>query len=170
MKKVLFFGLYFLLLSSQMFAHDIVGFWKSVDEKTHEAQSIIAIYEYQGKYYGRIIATYDEDDGQVKDTIYNPKERAPGVKGNPFYAGMDIIWDLQKQGPRYTNGKILDPEHGRVYGAELWRTKDNNLNVRGKILFFGRNQEWPPATDNDFPPNFKKPDLTQLTPQIPQVK
>jgi len=158
----------FLLVCTQgVLAADIVGFWKTVDEKTGHAQSLVAIYEYQNKYYGRMIATYE--DGSIDDTMYAPKTRAPGVVGHPFYSGMDFIWDLQPNGSKYTDGKILDPQRGRIYNAEAW-VEDGNLIVRGKLLFFGRNQTWPAATEKDFPTGFKKPDLNQLVPSIPKVK
>jgi uncharacterized protein (DUF2147 family) len=146
---------------------NIVGFWKTIDEKSEKPQSIIAVYGYQNKYYGRIVVTYDEN-GQLQDSIENPKNRAPGVKGNPFYSGLDIIWNLQSDGSHFTNGKILDPEKGRIYGAEMW-VENGKLIVRGKILMFGRNQTWLAAADHDFPPHFTKPDLQSLVPSIPQV-
>ncbi len=128
----------------------------------------MAIYSYQGKVYGRIIATYN-NEGMIKDTIYNPGERAPGVKGDPYYAGLDFIWDLKGEGDKYLDGEIMDPEKGRVYGAEMW-TKNGNLIVRGKLLFFGRNQTWPKATQSDLPADFQFPDLKSLVPKILEVK
>lgn len=145
---------------------DIVGFWKTVDEKSGQPQSIVAIYPYKGMFFGRLIVTFDEN-GKIEDTIYKATAKAPGVVGNPFYAGLDILWDLKAEGNKYADGEILDPEHGRVYGAEIWR-KGDSLIVRGKVLFLGRNQVWPPATDGDFPLDFKKPDLQSLVPVIPK--
>jgi uncharacterized protein (DUF2147 family) len=150
-----------------LFSEDIVGFWKSISDETKKPQSIIAIYPYQNKYYGRLIATYD-DNGTISETIENPHDRAPGVKGHPYYAGLDIIWDLEKEGSKYTNGVILDPEKGDEYAAEVW-IENGNLIVRGKIFFIGKNQTWPKALDSDFPQGFKKPDLTKLVPVIPEV-
>lgn len=144
----------------------IEGFWKSINETTQQPQCIVAVYEYEGIHYGRIIATFDEQ-GQMSEDIYQPKERAPGVIGNPYYCGLDIIWGLQSTGSSY-KGKILDPQKGNVYNAELW-TDGGNLVVRGKLLFFGRNQTWFPATDADFPKGFKKPSLNSLIPIIPMV-
>jgi uncharacterized protein (DUF2147 family) len=169
MKKTLTLTFFFLLSISQvLFAQDIKGFWKTINDKTNKPESIVAIYEYQGKYFGRIILTYD-DNGQVKDTIYKASERAPGVKGNPYYAGLDIIWNLKPNNSKFSDGKILDPEKGRVYDAEAWH-KNGNLIVRGEILFFGENETWPPAAEHDFPAGFIKPNLAQLIPSIPQVK
>lgn len=146
---------------------DIVGFWKTIDDKTKKPESILAIYEYQGKFYGRLIATYNEQ-GQLNDTIDHPVDRAPGVEGHPYYSGLDILWDLQKDGNKYDGGTILNPESGSEYEAEAW-TKNGNLVVRGEILFLGRNQTWPRATDADFPQGFNKPDLTKFVPVIPKV-
>ncbi len=170
MKKILLSLLCLFLFNGLQAGQDIAGYWKTIDDKTGKAQSIIAVYPYQGAYYGRIIATYDDKgSGQISDSIYNPQTRAPGVKGNPYYSGMDIIWGLQNNGTRFTNGSILDPEHGKVYGAELWVDQNGNLVVRGKLFFFGRNQTWLPLTQNDYPPNFQLPRLDSLVPSIPQV-
>ncbi|HSW87388.1 MAG TPA: DUF2147 domain-containing protein [Rhabdochlamydiaceae bacterium] len=167
MKKILLISSFCLFaFCSKLAAQDISGFWKKVG-KDGQTRCVVAVYEYQNKYYGQIIATYDKK-GQMSETIYKPKGRAPGVKGNPFYCGMDFIWDLQHKGSRY-KGRILDPQRGKVYQSELW-VKDGNLIVRGEILFFGRNEEWFPVKDTDFPSDFIKPDLKKLIPIIPQVK
>lgn len=147
---------------------DVVGFWNTINDKTGKPQSIIAIYEYQGKMYGRIIGTFSSN-GKVEDTIDAPVDRAPGVEGNPYYSGMDIIWDLKKKGTRYTDGKILDPEKGKLYDAEMW-VQDGKLYVRGEIWLFGENEVWVRTQDSDLPPGFKKPDYTKFVPVIPKVK
>jgi len=149
-----------------MSADEITGFWKSINEETGKAQCIVAIYEYEDKFYGRIIGTYD-DNQKMNETIYTPKERAPGVIGNPFYCGLDIIWDLIDNGISY-KGKILDPQKGNVYNSELW-IEGQDLIVRGKLLFFGRNQKWVAARDSDFPAGFKKPNIETFVPVIPKV-
>jgi uncharacterized protein (DUF2147 family) len=168
MKKLFILNLLFLLATTTgLRAGDIEGFWKTIDEKSGQAQSVVAVYEYQGKYYGRIVGSFD-DEGQMKDTMDHPIEHAPGVPGNPPYAGMDIIWDLKQEGSKFKDGHILDPEHGKVYDAELWRD-NHNLVVRGQIWVFGRNQVWEPASDSDFPKDFQKPDPKKFVPSIPEL-
>lgn len=164
----LLFCLTLTLLPLCLCAEGIVGLWKTVNENTKQPESIIAIYKYGNEYYGKIIATYDRQ-GNFEEYGEKRQSRAPGVQGNPYYVGLDIIWGLKKDGNHYTDGKILDPEKGKIYGAELWNDR-GNLVVRGKLFIFGRNQIWPPATDADFPPDFHKPDLATLTPSIPQVR
>lgn len=158
---------FWLCIGGSLFStEDIGGFWKTISEKG-KAQCVIAVYDYEGFYYGKIIGTYN-DDGKMDDSIYQPKKRAPGVIGNPFYCGLDIIWWLMDVGVKF-KGKILDPEKGDVYSSELWVDNKGNLIVRGKLLIFGRNQEWVPALPSDFPKNFTMPDLSELVPSIPQV-
>src|SRR4051812_11857129 len=73
----------------------ITGLWKSTDQHSDEPRALVAIYEYQGQYFGRMLGTYD-DNGNFKDTILEKKERAPGVVGNPPYCGMDFVFNVTK--------------------------------------------------------------------------
>jgi uncharacterized protein (DUF2147 family) len=166
MKKVAFTIFYFFLVSTGFAADEITGFWKTINEDGI-AQCIIAIYEFEGIRYGRIIATFD-DAGKIKDSIYFPVERAPGVINNPYYSGLDIIWGLVEKTYHF-KGKILDPEKGNIYNSELW-IENGALVVRGKLLIFGRSQKWLPVLEKDIPKNFKLPDTSKFIPSIPVVK
>lgn len=168
MKKTYLMFLFLLVsfVGSALWADDAIdGFWVIRDEDTHAPQTIVAVYEYASRYYGRIMVTFNE--GSLQDSIENPRIKAPGVVGEPYYSGMDIIWDLVKKGEKYIDGSVIDPQKGIVYNAKMWR-EDENLVLRGEVLFFGKNMTWFPATEDLFPPNFKKPDLTTLVPHVPQ--
>jgi hypothetical protein len=156
-----------LFLPLLSYADDILGYWNAVDQDTYQPRCCVAIYEYEGKRYGRIIGTFDEE-GHLKETIYDPKERAPGVIGNPYYCGLDLIWNLVPDGYEY-RGKIIDPEKGGVYNAELWR-EGKNLMVRGRLLIFSKTQTWLPAAKTQFPKGFKLPKLNSMVPQIPESR
>jgi uncharacterized protein (DUF2147 family) len=160
-----FLCLLFICLINILIAADIDGFWKNVDEKTGMPGIIVSIYEHDGTRYGRIIGTYDSE-GALDDSIYAASSRAKGVKGNPFYSGLDFIWDLKPKGSRY-KGKIMDPRKGKTYDVELW-TQNGQLVVRGAILCFGRNQYWNAAAESDFSPSFQKPDAKLFLPVIPE--
>ncbi len=155
-----------LTLSSPLAAKSITGFWRSINEVSGLTQCIIAVYEYDGLCYGRIVGTCNTE-GKVVDTIYAPKGRAPGINGTPFYAGLDLVWNLYKKGSRY-KGKIVDPEKGRIYDAKLW-VEEGNLIVRGELLIFGKSVTWMPALESDFSTEFPKPDVTKFVPSIPLV-
>ena len=129
MKKILLTCL--LVLSSHIAVakESVVGFWTTIDDETKTPKSVVQIYEYQGKIFGRVV-----------DLIKN-KDAVAKINGSPKIKGLDIIWDLEQKGSKYTGGEILDPVKGKVYGCEIWREGDN-LIVRGKIAFLGRNQTW----------------------------
>lgn len=169
MRKVLLLSLFYLFTfcNGSIEAKTIDGFWKSIDKETGKPECIFAIYEYKGMHYGRIIGIIDSK-GEMKDNIYTPSKRAPGVVGDAYYSGLDIIWDLRQDGPTY-KGSILDPQKGNIYRAELW-TANDKLIVRGKFLFFGRNTVWFPVVDSDFPKDFKIPNINEIVPSIPKPK
>jgi len=156
----------FILVSAALFgADDITGFWKSMDDNGNP-QCVFAIYEHDGVYYGKIIGTYDED-GKMRDTIYSPSGRAAGVVGNPHTCGLDIVYDLQDGGERFS-GKIMDPSKGKIYNCDVWR-QGEYLILRGKLFIFGKNITWYPTTKNDFPKDFKIPNTKKLTPNVPSI-
>jgi uncharacterized protein (DUF2147 family) len=156
-----------MMYCSTLISQEINGFWKRLNEKTGNTQCVVAVYKYQGKYYGRIVSTYDKN-GKLEATIDAPKTRAPGIVGKPFYCGMDLIWNLESIGSKY-QGKIVDPQKGKVYNAKLW-VEGGKLVVRGELLFFGRNELWHPVSQADFSAGFKQPDPATFIPNIPQVK
>lgn len=131
-------------------ASAIEGVWRTIDDETGEAKSLVQIYPYQGKMFGRVIKLFKDVD-----------RTAVNVAGDPKIVGLDILWNLQDEGERWENGKILDPKKGKVYNAEAWREGDK-LIVRGKIAFFGRNQTW--LKDDSMKP------VANPVPQIPLMK
>lgn len=157
-----------LFYSFCLHAEGITGFWKTLDETTKKPSSIIAVYPYENAYYGRIMITFDEA-GKVDNSIYEQNTRAPALAGDPYYAGLDLLWGLKKEGEIYKDGQIIDPEKGKIYKAEAWQEGDH-LVVRGEVLIFGRDEIWPAAQDGDFPSGFVKPDLAKLVPVIPKAK
>ena len=131
MKKLLLTAVMGLAALATQATAGITGYWTTVDDETKEAKSVVQVYEYQGKYYGRVV-----------ELLQNPGAKAK-IKGSPSIKGLTIIWDLEKDGDSYSGGEILDPQKGKVYGCEMWRD-GANLIVRGKIAFLGRNQTWLP--------------------------
>lgn len=113
-----------------------------------------------------MLATYDEE-GKIKDTILEKKEKATGVVGNPPYCGMDFIYNVEeeKEHKKY-KGTIIDPEKGKVYDAEFWLSGDD-LIVRGKVWIFGKNIPWHKASKADLPKGFSMSDIKKFVPVIP---
>ncbi len=146
---------------------EITGLWKSRDDKSDKPRSLVVIYKYEDKYYGRMIATYDEE-GKIEDTILEKKDKAPGVVGNPPYCGMDFVYNIEEiRGNKYA-GKIIDPQKGKVYSAKLWRS-GNDLIMRGEVFIFGKNIRWPAASVKDLPKGFKMSEVKSFVPVVPQA-
>lgn len=148
---------------------EITGLWKSRDQHSDKPRSLVAIYKYQDKYYGRMLATYDAE-GNIQDTILEKKEKAPMVVGNPPYCGMDFIYDVRKEedSDKKYKGKILDPEKGKIYNAEFW-ISGNDLIVRGELWIFGKNIRWHKAFKEDLPEGFSMGEIKDFVPVVPKV-
>jgi uncharacterized protein (DUF2147 family) len=133
-------------------AKDFVGLWTTVDDETKEKKSVVRIYRYENRYFGRIVNLFKNKDAVAK------------LPGSPKILGLDIIWNMEKDGKNLDGGKILDPKKSKVYSCEMWR-EGENLIVRGKIAFLGRNQTWLP---------YKGEPLAQseipLEPKLPRIK
>ncbi len=123
--------LLFAFATVNAMAKTFVGEWTTIDDETKDKKSVVRIYQHDGRYFGRIVELFKNKDARAK------------LPGEPKIYGLDIIWNMKKDGDKLKGGKILDPKKGKVYSCEMWRDGDN-LIVRGKIAFFGRNQTWLP--------------------------
>ncbi len=119
----------------------ITGKWKTIDDATGEAKSVVEIFERQGEFYGKIIKIFtNEDPDPVCDKCSQDDSRY-----NKKIIGMEIIRNMKKTGDEYSSGNILDPEDGRVYKCKLW-IEGGNLMVRGYWGPFFRTQTWVKST------------------------
>ncbi|WP_299223227.1 DUF2147 domain-containing protein [uncultured Aquimarina sp.] len=117
---------------------EIIGKWKTIDDNSGEAKSIVVIYKTGNKIYGKIDRILKESD---RDKLCKECE---GEDYNKPIEGMVILKGLQKDGDEYDDGTIMDPENGKVYKCKIWVDEDdpNTLNVRGYIAFLFRTQKW----------------------------
>jgi uncharacterized protein (DUF2147 family) len=117
------------------------GLWKSLDDKTGKARSLIRITETAGELQGKIEKLFP-----VSDAEQNPKcDKCEGTNKDQPILGMTILSGLKKTGDEYSGGKILDPENGKTYSSKLNLSENNKkLTVRGYIgvPMFGRSQTW----------------------------
>lgn len=124
-----------LMFALQASAQDALGKWRTIDDETGQAKSIVEIYQMDGKYYGRVVDLLRKPDDTLCD-------KCPGdLKGKPI-VGMDVITDMVKTGDEYEGGKILDPNTGKVYDCKFWVEGEDQLKVRGYVGFFYRTQTW----------------------------
>lgn len=130
----------FLLLcfvTSAVTAQSITGKWKTIDDNTGEAKSIVEIYEKKGKIYGRIISIVNPEARDNKCVDCSGKHKGQPIMGLVFIEGLTKNEDV------YDGGTILNPENGKTYKCRLKFEDDpDTLQVRGYLAFFYRTQYW----------------------------
>ena len=121
-----------------MFSQNVVGEWKTIDDDTGVAKSIVEVYKEDGKVFGMVKRILREDKRDVRCT------ECEGERKNEKVEGMVILRNLTKDDDEFTDGTITDPENGKTYDAKIWLNEDdpNTLMVRGYISFLYRTQEW----------------------------
>ncbi|PQV46964.1 uncharacterized protein DUF2147 [Jejuia pallidilutea] len=120
------------------YGQDIFGKWKTIDDKTGEAKSVVKIYEENGKVFGKIVGIVNPNR---KNAIC---EKCEGEDKNKPILGFVLIRDLEKSGNYYEGGTIFDPLRGRQFKCRLALDEDNKdlLQVRGYVAFFYATQYW----------------------------
>jgi uncharacterized protein (DUF2147 family) len=118
-----------------------VGRWKTVDDTSGKATSVVSIWEENGRLFGKVEELLDPDP---EDAHPRCVSCAGDLKDMPVI-GMRILWDLQKDGDEWSGGKVLDPNNGKEYECHL-AVEDGGqkLKVRGFIgvSLLGRTQYW----------------------------
>jgi uncharacterized protein (DUF2147 family) len=115
-----------LMASIQLVAQNPLGMWRSVDDKTGQAKSIIEIYEHQGEVHGKITQLLQKPQDSKCEKCSGDKKGQPVV-------GMTILWGLKAKDAKWSDGAILDPESGKEYKCTIWfeNNKNTELKVRG---------------------------------------
>ncbi len=134
-------ALFIFICSSQ--AQSVVGKWKTIDDETGKAKSVVEIYEKDGKMYGKIVKLLNREPNEDPDPIC---DKCTDDRKDQKILGLEIIRDMEKDGDEWADGEIVDPESGKVYDCKMW-VKDGDLRVRGYIAFFFRTQTWLPVKD-----------------------
>jgi len=122
------------------YSQAVTGKWKTFDDETGQAKSIVEITEVGGVLQGKIIE------------VLNPAKKnsvctaCKGADKGKKLEGLTIIKNMTKDGSEYAGGRILDPLNGKEYSCiiKLNKADANKLDVRGYIgmAFAGRTQVW----------------------------
>ena len=128
--------LLFILVSISTFAQkadDIIG-------KYHLPNKLdVEIYKYEGKYYGKIIALNNFENGQSIDNK-NPDK----AKQNNLLIGMVIIEGLEydRENNEWVNGTMYGPEKGMTFNLEITEMREKEIEVVGSKYFFWHTLIW----------------------------
>ncbi len=117
-----------------------VGLWQTVNE-SGQREALVRITEVDGELRGHVVAIFSPPAPSANPLC----EECPGELKNKPVVGLQILSGMRWDGERYSGGRILDPDNGKVYRCTL-RLADQGrgLEVRGfiGISLFGRTQTW----------------------------
>ena len=116
-----------------------VGVWKTIDDETHQAKSLVHIVDQGGVLTGRIEKLLDPAKQDAKC------EKCSDARKDQPVLGMTILEGVKKHAdePYWDGGKILDPNNGKTYRVRLTPMDGGKeLQVRGYFGPFYRNQVW----------------------------
>jgi len=137
MKKIILTFTVFLFTIT-INAQTIFGKWLSTNDDTGEVDSVIEMYQKNGKAYAKVI--------EIKDPNRQTAvcEKCEGPNKNKPILGLEILTGLEKDDDEWSGGEILDPRNGNVYKCYIKLVKPNKLKLRGYIGFslLGKTKYW----------------------------
>lgn len=134
----LFLTLFLLTITISINAQTIFGKWHSKNDDTGKVDSVIEVYEKDGKAFAKII---EVKDPKRQDAVCTECE---GENKGKRILGLNILTGLEKDDDEWSGGTILDPRNGKVYKCYIELVKANKLKIRGYIGFsmFGKTAYW----------------------------
>ncbi len=140
-----FLGLSITFTSLMTYAASIEGYWKSIDDRTGEQQSIVEIRKgADGRYHGKIAYRYPVPGGAA---LINCTKCPPPYTNQPLL-GLEIFSGFKEDPDKrnaYVDGKVLEAKSGKIYKAKANLSADGKrLRLRGYvgISALGRTQVW----------------------------
>ncbi len=129
-----------LCVSAQAWAQNTpVGLWKTIDDDSGEAKSLVRIEDQGGVLRGKVEKGLSAKPARtVCDLCTDARKDQPII-------GMTIIEGarLGEDGKAWVGGEILDPNNGKTYRLELLPLDGGKrLRVRGFWGPFYRTQIW----------------------------
>lgn len=135
-KTILTFTLF--LFSISMNSQTIFGKWHSTNEETGKVDSVIEVYEKNGKAFAKVVEIKNPDRKNALCDLCQGKNK------NKPILGLNILTGLEKDDDEWSGGKILDPRNGKVYKCYIKLEDPNKLKIRGYIGFalIGKTAYW----------------------------
>ena len=133
---------------------DILGYWRTIDDKTGFTLTVVKIEKAKnGTYLGSVVEL-------IPRAGYVPFEvcqRCPAPFTNRNVTQMPLLWNL-KADPNnelnYTAGYVIDPHVGKIYALDVKLSESGRqLLLRGKVIganFLSRTQSW--LRDSNYKP------------------
>ena len=95
--------IFFFLISSTIFSQSVIGKWKTIDDNSGKAKSVVEIYEEDGKVYGKVVE------------ILTPGRENASWEGGSIFSSLSNFDDhivtremFNEVGPDIMNRKRID--------------------------------------------------------------
>jgi len=121
------------------------GLWATFDDRSGQRRSLVEIHVEDGRLRGTITRVYPRQ-GEDPDPICH---QCNGPRRGTRVVGMVVVWGHRQRGPRWSEGRILDPENGKEYASSVWLEGPDTLRVRGRWGPFYRTQTWRRVEETD---------------------
>ncbi len=143
------FFLFIFVFISTSFAHasekDVIGVW---DVESKDAK--MEIYRCGDRFCGRLAwlkdpnYTAEENRARVGQPKTDDNNPTLALRNRPLL-GLQIMSNFRYvRNDNWVDGKVYDPESGKVYSANMHLVSKDRLDLRGYIMFsiFGRTNTW----------------------------
>ena len=143
MKLILIFTAAICVTFAVQAQKNMLGEWRTVDDKTGKEKSIVRIFKAtNGLYYGKIEQLFQRSiDGKPRLCV-----ECQGADKNKPMEGLIIVRDMKSENGSFVDGTILDPGNGKTYHASIeLDAATGKLKVRGSLDkhgLLGRTQFW----------------------------
>ena len=99
----------------------------------------VQIFKENNKFFGKIIALNNYEDGVTKD-FKNPDK----AKQNELLMGKVIIKDLEfdAEDKIWINGSMYGPEKGMVFNLKITEIREKEIVIVGSKYIFKKTLEW----------------------------
>ncbi len=123
---------------AQTGADGCLGTWLTGSKKGH-----VLVYKQGDRYFGKIVWLKEPNDINGKPKV-DSKNTDDKLKSRTIM-GMVNLSNFKYEGENvWEDGKIYDPENGKLYSCKMTLNNANQLNVRGYmgISLIGRTDVW----------------------------
>lgn len=123
----------------QLASQEIVGKWRTIDDRNGITKAIVELSMKEGLLNGRVLKILEKG----KENALCVKCKG-ALKDKPV-EGMQIIFSFKEDGDGvYRGKKLFDPEQAMTFRGKVWLDPDNpdQLKVRGYLAFLYRTQTW----------------------------
>lgn len=129
-----------LILTTSSYGQDILGKWKTIDDRNGVEKAVINIYEQDGAIFGKVVKILEEGKENAKCV------KCKGDRKDQEILGMTIIENLQVSDDEgfYKGKTLFDPQQAMTFRCKIWLNPENSneLFVRGYLAFIYRTQTW----------------------------